>query len=211
VVPKTDPDSDVFAVEFELLGGFQNPVVVEFPPPAPPTDFGAALPLEGMRTFARVNESMGALTGVAPDTSGPAETFADLTESLPSSFDLRSFASSHQVAISKLALEYCDRLVESSTLRQDFFGAGFDFNAAVPTAFATPADRDAITGPLADRLLNVNVANQPDRTDVMAALDDLIVDLTAGCDAASCPAERTRNVVKGACAAVLASAGVTVH
>lgn len=60
-------------------------------------------------------------------------------------------------------------------------------------------------------ILNDGVASQPSHAEVAPILDALILDLSAGCDAATCPASRTRTVVKGACAAVLSSAGVSVH
>ena len=202
------PGSDVFAVAFEVLGGFEDPVVPP-PPPPPVASFAGPLPDEGMRGFDRLNASMSAVTGVAPDTDGPRQAFEDLTESLPPGYDLRSFASSHQMAIARLALEYCDRLVETPSLRQDFFG-GFDFDAPA-TAFASQAIRDQIIDPLVSEILNDGVASQPSHAEVAPILDALILDLSAGCDAATCPASRTRTVVKGACAAVLSSAGVSVH
>ena len=205
------PATDSFAVEFEILGGFEEPVVAAVFPPVPPGDFGDPLPEEGLRNFARINETMAAVTGVDPNRSGPREAFADLSESLPVDYDLRSFSSSNQVAISKLALEYCDGLVEDPALRQAFFGSGFDFDAPVPTAFAGQAERDLIIDALVAGVLNTNVANQPSLAEVAPVLDNLIDQLTAGCSAATCGAGVTRNVVKGVCAAVLASAGTTVH
>ncbi len=205
------PASDVFTVEFEVLGSFEDPVAAVFPPLPPLSEFGDPLPEEGIRNFARLNETMASVTGVAADSAGPGAAFAELTESLPSTNDLRSFSSSHQVAISKLALEYCDTLVETPALRQSFFGAGFDFDAAVPTAFAGQAERDVVIDALVTRMLNVNVANQPATAEVAPILDALINDLTAGCTAATCGAQVTRDVVKGACAAVLSSAGTSVH
>jgi len=212
VVPKDQgPASDAFAVEFEILGGFEEPVVAAVFPPPPAADFGPPLPVEGTRNFARINETMAAVTGVDANRNGPRQAFQDLTESLPPGYDLRSFSSSNQVAISKLALEYCDALVETPALRQAFFGPGFDFNAAVPTAFAGQAERDLIIDALVSGILNENVANQPNAAEVTPILEGLIGELTAGCTAATCGADVTRNVVKGACAAVLASAGTTVH
>ncbi len=205
------PADDVFAVEFEILGGFEEPVVPAVFPPPPPADFGDPLPQEGARNFARINETMSAVTGVDANSAGTRQAFEELTQSLPGDYDLRSFSSSNQVAISKLALEYCDALVETPALRQAFFGTGFAFDAAVPTAFAGQAQRDLIIDALVDGILNVNVANQPSAAEVAPILDALIGDLTAGCTAASCGPAVTRNVVKGACAAVLASAGTTVH
>ena len=64
---------------------------------------------------------------------------------------------------------------------------------------------------LVDRMLGTNLANQPTRAETRPLLDTMIDDLTLGCDPTSCPATRTRTVVKAACAAVLGSAAVNVH
>ena len=64
---------------------------------------------------------------------------------------------------------------------------------------------------LVDRMFNANVAYQPNRDEVRPVLDGLISELTAACATQTCDAARTRNIVKGLCAAVLSSAAVTVH
>jgi hypothetical protein len=51
----------------------------------------------------------------------------------------------------------------------------------------------------------------PTRAEVEPVLSTLFDELTAGCTDATCPAERTRNIVKGACAAVLGSGAVSIH
>ncbi len=207
-------DLDTFRIEFEILGVFQN-LVVEAPvAPAPPNnDVADPLPSEGLRNFERANATMAEVTGVDPNTSAIRDTFGNIREQLPGGFDLRTFTSSNQIAVSKLALEYCDQLVDSPTLRNEFFGASpaFPFDSPATTAFASQADRDRIIGSINDRILGEAIANQPDLADVRTELDALIDELTVGCDAVSCDAERTRTVVKAVCAAVLSSAGVTVH
>jgi len=205
------PNQDVFAIEFAVLGGYQN-IVVEAPPVIPP-DLSVADPMpdQGMRDFLKVNTTMANLTGVDPTIQSVQDTFLELEQQLPSTFDLRSFVSSHQVGIAKLSLEYCDQLVESATLRQTFFGSGFDWNADAVAAFGSAAQRDLILNPIVDRMLGTGLANQPTRAESRPLLDTMIDDLTAGCTAASCPATRTRTVVKAACAAVLGSAAVHVH
>ncbi len=205
------PDQDVFAIEFAVLGGFQN-IVVEAPPVVPP-DLSVADPMpdEGMRDFLKVNTTMASLTGVNPTLTSVQDTYLELEQQLPSGFDLRSFVSSHQVGIAKLSLEYCDQLVESPVLRTAFFGTGFNFDADAVAAFGSAAQRDLVLNPLVDRLLGTNLANQPSRTETRPLLDTMIDDLTLGCNPTSCPATRTRTVVKAACAAVLGSAAVNVH
>ncbi len=207
------PDEDLFTVEFEMLGGFQDPEEPGPPPTLPPREFGEALPLEGTRNFERVRETMAELTGVDPTTPQVRDAFEELTEALPSGVDLRAFASSQQMAIARLSLEYCDAMVESPALRDAFFGTtpGFAFEESVPVAFAGPAERDVVTDALVDRMIGMALESQPSRAEVEPVLDELIDGLIAGCDAVTCGPTRTRTVVKAACSAVLASAAVTVH
>jgi hypothetical protein len=213
IAKDSGPADDQFTVEFEALGNFEDPVDPG-PTPVPPTEvFGEPLPSEGLRDFDRVNTSMASLTGVDPNSAGVRDAFSELEQQLPATFDLRTFSSSQQVGIAKLSLEYCDSMVESSALRTAFFGStpAFQFDQPVTTAFSDQSKRDLIIDRLVDRMLNANVAYQPSRDELRPVLNDLISQLTAGCTASTCDATRTRNVVKGVCAAVLSSAAVTVH
>jgi hypothetical protein len=78
-------------------------------------------------------------------------------------------------------------------------------------AFGSAANRDLVIDALVNRMLGVAVANQPTRDEVRPILDELVTGLVAGCDATSCGPDRTRNVTKALCSAVLASAAVSVH
>jgi hypothetical protein len=205
------PAADVFTIEFEYLGTFEDPFVPPPPPPLPvPTFDGEPPPVEGVRSFERLRETMASLTGVDPNDAEPLATYEELRQQLPGTFDLRAFSASQQVAISKLALEFCDVMVESPALRDAFFGP-FPFDAPAATAFGSAASRDQVIDALVDRMLGVAVASQPTRDEVRPILDGLTSALVAGCDAASCGPDRTRNVTKALCAAVLASAAVSVH
>jgi hypothetical protein len=204
---------DVFSVEFESLGAFEDPFDPG-PPPVPPVEsFGEPLPLEGLRDFDRVNTTMASLTGVDPNAAVVRDTFAELEQQLPATFDLRTFSSSQQVGIAKLSLEYCDAMIESNALRTAFFGTApaFEFDQPVNTAFSTATKRDLVIDRLVDRMLGANIAYQPSRDELRPVLNDLITELTATCSTSPCDAARTRDVVKGLCTAVLSSAAVTVH
>jgi hypothetical protein len=212
VVPKDlGPALDQFAIVFDVLGANVNRTVE--PMPTIPVDNSVLPPLPGtgIRSFDQVNATMAELTGIAQTSANVQATFGELTEGLPPTTDLRSFVSSHQVAILKLALEYCDSMVESVATRQSFFGPTFDFNQPVVVAFSDQTRRDMILDPLIDGMLGVGIANQPTRAEVHPLLDQLLTDLTAGCNATNCDATRTRSVVKGLCAAVLSSSATQLH
>jgi hypothetical protein len=205
------PDQDEFTIEFEVLGGFAYPVVEAPPVVTPPVATVSDEPLEGVRDFARIRDTMAALTGVDANSSNVRDTFDELRQQLPSTPDLRAFGSSNQTGIAKLSLEYCDSLVESPALREDFFGTAFDFDAPPSVALASTASRDLVIDALVDRMLGIDIANQPPPAEVAPLLDALIDDLTLVCATSTCDAERTRTIVKASCAAVLSSAAVSVH
>lgn len=207
------PGADVFSLEFEYLGSFQNVITFVPPPPVPDLSVNAAVPTLGMRDFDRINASMAAVTGVNPLTSAVAATFQDVTQQLPGSYDLRSFGTSQQVSIAKLALEYCDAMVDDPVIRDGFFGTTprFEFDQPVATAFATQLDKDVITSALVDEMSGTGINEQPDPGMAQALLDTLIDDLNANCGSMVCDATRTRTVVKATCAAMLSSAAMTIH
>ncbi|MEE9279523.1 MAG: LamG domain-containing protein [Myxococcota bacterium] len=212
VVPKDlGANLDQFSVFFDVLAG--NDVRVVEAPPVPAVDLSVLPPSPdiGIRDFARINDTMSEITGVDPNTPSVAATFEELEQQLPVDTNIASFVSSHQVGIAKLALEYCNELVETPALRQAFFGAGFQFDQPVPTAFAGQAEKDMIIDALVDNMIGIALATQPTLAEVAPLLNALIDQLTAGCSAATCPATRTRVVVTGTCAAVLGSAAVHIH
>jgi hypothetical protein len=216
VIPKgVDPMTDQFTIVFEDLGGFENAIDEPVPPPAVVQLDPTARPNYGVRNYSRLRESMASVTGVNPLLPAIDAVFTDLEQQLPSSFDVRSFVSSQQVGIAKLALEFCDALVESSTLRMTFFG-NFPFTTepvAVFGAAGTPntANRNQIADALYDRMLGSNLTVQPSLTDTRADLSTLVDTLVAQCAGTPCDEVRTRTIVKSECTAVLASAAVSMH
>ncbi len=210
IIPKDlGPDSDIFAVEFENLGNYENPVVVTAPPPATVAIAAELVPSEGLRDFARINETMAEVTGVDPLAAGIHEIYLDLQEQLPPAYDLRAFNSANQVGIAKLALEYCDDLIENGP--RDVFFPGFPFGDNAVDAFDTELERDRVIVPMVERALGANLTSQPSAAELTTILDGLITNLTAGCTPTTCDAEWTEDVVKGVCAAVLGSAAGTIH
>ena len=211
VLKDQGPATDVFTIDFEYLAGFQSPKDPPPVPPLPPRVYGDPLPVDGLRDFRRINESMAAVTGVNPNSGTVKTTYDDLALALPGTADLRTFTSSMQVAVTKLSLEYCDALVETTNLRTAFFGNIVDFNAPATTAFSSQATRDALVQRFVDRMFGVNVTSQPNFTEVQPVLNSLMTSLTNNCTPATCDATRTRTVVKSLCAAALASAAASIH
>ncbi len=201
-------DLDEFFLTFERLGEKSNVVVAALPSlPASPPDADPVSDI-GLRTFEEISHSMSAITGVSTTENNVATTYETIKQQLPTVENIDGFLSSHQVAISQMAIEYCNALIENSSLRTTFF-TGFDFSESAATAFDTPAKRNRVTDPLLSKGLGINLSSQPSNTSVKAELESLIAGLTT-CGTA-CAAERTKIVVKAACAAVLGSAATLIQ
>ena len=114
---------DIFEIDLEVVDSFEHQFVDLVAPPTINNSVLPAVPAEGLRDFQLLNASMSSLTGVSPATPAVLAEFSALQQQLPAGFDMRTFVSSNQMGISKLALEYCDELVENTTLRDAFFGA----------------------------------------------------------------------------------------
>ena len=201
-------EADEFFLTFERLGNathVRTPAAPLTPPP--PVDAEPVADI-GLRTFDEINRSMADVTGVSPQQSGVRATFEAIRQQLPTAEALDGFLSAHQVAVSQLAIEYCNALVEDPSLRGSYF-PGFDFGAPAAQAFGTALERGLVIDPLLTRIVGIGLATQPQAADVSSELNALIDRLTV-CGA-GCAADRTPTVVKATCAATLGSAALLLQ
>jgi hypothetical protein len=204
---ETGPDSDEFFLSFERLGDNEN-VVVEAPPgPLPQTPDRPASPTIGLKTFDEINASMAQVSTIPATRPEVAETFRLVRQQLPSVENIGGFLSSQQMAVTQMAIQYCDVLVADADKRASFF-PGFDFNASVPAAFDATG-RTLIIDNLINRMVGPGLSSQPSNSALAEELNNLMDTLTS-CGGA-CAAGRTETVVKASCAAVLGSAVMLVQ
>ncbi len=216
VVPlEKGPADDEFFLTFDLLGTqsyvrTDDPPLVIVPTDLPPAD------RIGVRTFDEINATFAAVTSVSPEEPSVDATFQKLRQSLPAIEDPKAFLSSHQVAIAQLAFEYCHALMEDrGTVSTAAMFPGFNFGAAPAAAYA---NRDALIGPLVDRVMGIAIQAQPDFVDVrdelgVNAFDPItgrpenLIDrmITPNPDPLE-PQADSRGIAKGACGAILGSA-----
>lgn len=199
------PTLDEFFLTFERLGDAEN-VFVEAEPSAPATPPDAPRgPAQGVRDFAEVNATMARLTGVAASTASVANTYELVKQAMPVNADLGGFVSSQQMGITQLAISYCAALIDDTSARASYF-PGLNFGATPATAYA---DISLLTDPLFDRMVGTGIGTQPAQAGLASEIEDLVTRLS-NCGA-SCEADRTERIAKGACAAVLGSATMLVQ
>ncbi|WP_404364165.1 LamG domain-containing protein [Marinobacter sp.] len=201
------PDSDEFFLSFERLGDNENVVVEGSLSLAPvPADQPEA-PSIGLKTFDEINASMAKVSTIATTHPPVAATFNTVRQQLPSVENINGFLSSQQMAVTQMAIQYCDALVSDTTKRAAFF-PGFGFSASAQDAF-DQAGKDLIINPLLAKMVGTGLDSQPEDTALRTELNALMDGLSS-CGG-SCASDRTETVVKASCAAVLGSAVTLVQ
>ena len=180
-----------------------------------------------IRSFEEINATMAVMTGVdrtianvnqndAIDGTPAANngTYVKVKQSLPGSSDVQTYVPSQQMAITQLAIEYCNALVDdtgTSIPRATYF-PGVTFNTTAPDFAFTGAERDLIIDPLLEHVFNVDGATElttmPAAATVKGHLYTLMDDLNndAACSGGNCGVTRSMIIIKSTCAAALASA-----
>ena len=158
--------ADDFFLSFEQLGSETHSFVTAAPSPvATPADLPVTSDI-GVRTFSEVNATMSELTGVPTSHPTILAKYQLLKQQLPSAEDITAFVPANIIGISQLAFEYCDRMIEDTTIttqcertgtttsaRACMFGS-FDFTQAASTAYDT-AGRTAVADALYDRIVGI--------------------------------------------------------
>ena len=203
------PELDEFFLTFDVLGSAQSTRVPAEPPVAAlPQDLEAQAEI-GVRNFDEINASMASLTNVAVNNPEVQASFTQLRQQLPSVSKIDSFLTSNQMAITQLAIKYCDVLVEDSALRASYF-PDMNFAANANNGFDS-AMKDAIIMPLNARMLGSGIDSQPESSEVYSEVSNLIDRLSTCANQNSCSADTTKTVVKASCAAILGSAVVILQ
>ena len=202
------PEQDEFFLTFERIGAFENVRTADTTLDVPPVADGDPASDIGIRKFAEINATMAAVTGVSPQNENVTTTYELVQQQLPAVDAFNGFLSSHQIAVTQLAIEYCSALVDDTGARASYF-PGFNFGAAPATAFGTTAQRDLVIQPLLDRMMGQSLVSQPDPAAVRGELNNLIDRLTACGN--SCPADKTPTIVKATCSGLLGSAVTLVQ
>ncbi|HWS65170.1 MAG TPA: LamG domain-containing protein [Steroidobacteraceae bacterium] len=199
---QSGPLVDQFFLSFDQLGTHTHVTVEASPVPTTPTDLAPVAGI-GVRTFAQINASLSALTGVPTTQPAVLGTYQAVQQQLPAIPTLESFSSANQVGIAQLAVQYCNVAV---TTNSQALLPGITLSAST---FQSPAGINQVTGALAARVLGTGLNSQPAASTVTAELGNLITTL---CTSQACTSlARVRAVTTAACAAALGSSDVLIN
>lgn len=199
------PLTDQFFLTFDQLGGHTN-VVVEATPVAPPTPLGPVVADVGLRTFAQVNSTLSALTGVPASNAAVSATYLAVQQQLPSAPTLESFSSANQVGIAQLAIQYCNVMVNTPSYASQVF-PGVTFS---PSLLQSQAGIDSVTGPLAARVLGSGLNSQPAASTITGPTGELDLLIGTLCGSGCTTTARVQSVAAAACATAFGSADMLI-
>ena len=155
----------------------------------------------GVKNYEQILNTMAVLTGVSLEDRDIRNTYADVKDQLPTSNDIKSFQSANQVAILKLASEFCNELVNSGELRSNIWP---DFNFGERPSRELDLDgRSYIIERSIDHFWMISEEEFSIKLSAQAELSSLITDLLAEEEQDSSAV--TRDIVKGVCISTLGS------
>ncbi len=200
---QSGPLADQFFLSFDQLGSATHVTVEAAPVPTTPTDL-APVAAVGVRTFAQINASLSALTGVPTNQTDVLSTYQQVQQQLPAVSTFESFSAANQVGIAQLAIQYCNVAVNTPNLQAALF-PGVTFSASL---FQSAAGVNQVSSALAARVLGTGLASQPGPTTVTNEVNNLINTL---CTSSACnTTSRVLAVTAAACAAAMGSSDMLV-
>lgn len=226
IVPKENGlEGDEFFLTFDYMGDdlLTSRVAIDYPIPVVEPDDDTEQSDIGIKTFAEINASLSALTGIEPTNANLDGLYDVVKQQMPVSADINGFAAPIQMAISQLTVKYCDVLISDAGARSAFFPS-FNFAATSHSSAFGASGKSALIEPLLDSLLanTVNITSQPAGhpagqplfADTSAELSTLIDTLESNCNNdGSCTDNNARvlNVATATCAAAFGSAMMLIQ
>lgn len=172
------------------------------PEPTPEQVLNQAQVEVGLKNFEQINYTFEALTGIP--VASVAATYNAVEATLPSENEVKILQSSNQVAITRLAAEYCAQLANNGAQRDRVFGAGV-FNQ-LPNAVNKMTLIENMTNAFwgSDVIEDVELAAARDH--LLDLYNDIYMMETVNRDSTA----TTSKVIRAVCTAALSSAYVTI-
>ena len=211
---QSGPAIDQFFLTFDKLGSHTN-VVVEALPSIPAPANGPVAADIGIKTFAQINSTLSALTGVPTNDPNVSATYLAVQQQLPATPTLEGFSSANQVGLAQLAIQYCNVMVNNPTYLTKVL-PGVTLSAGL---FSSQSGMDSVTGPLAARVLGSGLHHSPAAATLTGPyggpgsgtgeLTNLITEL---CSTTACTSSaRVQAVTAAACATAFGSADMLIN
>jgi hypothetical protein len=159
----------------------------------------------GIKNHEQILHTMGAVTGIDPySNTGIMSIYRQVELSLPTDNDIKIFSSTQQVAVTKLAAEFCF-VLSNDTAKRAVIWPGQNFGG-------TPATSLANTSQFIDQTINAFWGPMLSDEELDIAHDDLnaLISALNTAQAAPVPAPTTINTIRGVCTAALSSAYITL-
>ena len=154
------PASDLFFLDFDVIGTHTHVRAAVTPTPSTPTDLPPSSDI-GLHVYDELNASFAAITGESPGLSTINTTYQTVEQQLPTVPDIQGFLASQEIGIAQLTIQYCSALVNDPALEPTFF-PGLNLNQTPAQAFGTNAGMDLLITPLLNSpAVNTTLATQP--------------------------------------------------
>lgn len=173
--------------------------------PSDPSALPSPPPGLALRNFDQLNATMAILTGIPATTPNIQSLYqTQLKELLPTNQSVTEFKGSVQVGIFKLAVEYCDAMINAEIQQPKIF-RNVKITAVPAVAFDS-AGKSSFIKALTDQFW---LLSPGDRDASAKELESLLDELTRGRSLTT--AAQTAAVAKAGCTAALAAAPVTFY
>ncbi|BFM05897.1 LamG domain-containing protein [Halioxenophilus aromaticivorans] len=160
------PGEDQFFLSFDRLANNQySRPEAEAPALAEQADQEPA-PDIGFKNFAEINETLAAITQVPITDARVAATFSTIEQQLPSVENINSFLSSHQMAVTQLAVAYCNAMVTDA-------GAGLPSRDGLIDSLLTAMLANGLAGNGGATIASQPDPDQPDESAANSVRDEL--------------------------------------
>ncbi len=160
----------------------------------------------GLKNFEQLNYTFAELTGVPVSNGAVSGAYNAVESTLPSENEVKVLQSSNQVAITRLAAEYCNQLINTGN-----FTASRDaiLGANVLTLTPNAINKSLVINRITNAFWGDGVVDPVELDSSRLMLIDLYDDIVM-MDAAPNAVQTTNKALRGVCTAALSSAYVTI-
>ena len=157
----------------------------------------------GIRNYDQINFTLAKLTGISRETLAVSAAFAELKNKLPMNNDIKSLTAAQLSAVTKLSAQYCDEMAGNATARTTVLPS-LNFSQPPSQAFA---DAQVTAKELIEHFWGKDYKSLADQKNDVQIISELITEMKAGKPETIVT---TKNVVMGACTAVIISSPVLI-